>query len=76
MGDYPEAIGKGGLYLKESKKGLKYMDGKMTFSYNGHEVTVKIAVFKNTNKEPGSSYPDYNVLVKDSYPAKPNESSS
>jgi len=71
MADYPKAIGKGGLWLNESKSGVKYMAGEMTFSYNGHEVTAKFAVFKNTKKE--GKQPDYSVIVNDSYPAKARE---
>lgn len=71
---YKEAIGKGGLWLNESKNGVKYMAGEMTFSYSGHEVTAKFAVFKNTKKE--GKQPDYSVIVNDSYPAKAREPKS
>ena len=76
MGKFPEPVGRGGLWLKEAKSGVKYMDGEMMFSYNGHEVSCKIAVFKNTKKEPGSKYPDYNLIVNDAAPAKAREPKS
>ena len=71
MAKYDEPVGKGGLWLNESKSGIKYMAGEITFSHSGHEVTCKIAVFKNTKKE--GRQPDYNVIVNDAFPAKAKE---
>lgn len=47
----------GGLWLKESQKGTKFMSGTMTF--NGEKVEV--VVFKNSHKQPGERTPDYRV---------------
>lgn len=47
----------GGLWLKESQKGTKFMSGTMTF--NGEKVEV--VVFKNSHKQPGEKTPDYRV---------------
>lgn len=71
MPDYNDPVGKGGLWLNESKSGTKYMAGEITFQYNLHEVTCKIAIFKNNKKE--GKQPDYNVIVNDSFPAKVRE---
>ena len=71
MPKYDDPVGKGGLWLAESKSGNKYMFGEITFQYNGHSVTCKLAVFKNTRKE--GKQPDYNIFVNDSFPAKAKE---
>jgi len=71
MPNYSESVGRGGLWLNTSKSGIKYMSGEITFTYNGHSVTCKLAVFKNTKKE--GKQPDYSVIVNDSLPAKAKE---
>lgn len=71
MPKYDDPVGKGGLWLAESKSGNKYMFGEITFQYNGHSVTCKMAIFKNTRKE--GKQPDYNVFVNDAFPAKEKE---
>ena len=72
MPNYDDPVGKGGLWLNESKAGVKYMSGEITFQYNGHSVTCKLAVFKNTRKE--GKQPEYTVVVNDAFPAKAKES--
>ncbi len=47
----------GGLWLKTSNSGKKYMSGK--FTINGE--TVEVVVFKNERKQPGERTPDYRV---------------
>ena len=71
MADYSEPIGRGGAWINESQKGVKYLRGEITFQYNGHQVTAKISIFKNNKKE--GKRPDYNILVSDAFPAKPRE---
>lgn len=46
----------GAVWLKESKKGTKYMSGKLEI---GGE-TIYIAIFKNNKKK--ESHPDYRIL--------------
>ena len=70
MSDYTDPIGQGGLWLKEGKKG-KFFSGEMTFSYNGHEVTAKVLIFRNERKT--GQQPDYVVKVIDAFPAKPKD---
>lgn len=49
----------GGLWLKESAAGKKYMSGKLTL--NGS--AVEVVVFKNEHKQQGERTPDYRVYV-------------
>jgi len=67
MANYNDPIGKGGLWIKEGKKG-KFFSGEITFQYNGHSVTLKMLGFKNEQKE--GQRPDYNLLAIDAFPAK------
>lgn len=62
----------GGIWLNESKAGVKYMKGKVS-PYDKDEVSIEISqalttlkgfdilIFKNTNKEEGSNAPDYRL---------------
>lgn len=47
----------GGLWLKTSNAGKKYMSGR--FNIDGQ--TVEVVVFKNERKQPGEKTPDYRV---------------
>jgi uncharacterized protein (DUF736 family) len=47
----------GGLWLKESQKGDKFMSGKLTIDGQ----PVEVVVFKNKHKQPGERSPDYRV---------------
>ncbi len=67
MGNYDTPIGKGGMWIKEGKKG-KFISGECTFQYNGHSVTTKFLSFKNEKKT--GNQPDYNMLITDAFPAK------
>lgn len=58
MSDY-DNNGKGALWLKTAKSGIKYMSGE--FEWKGEKF--KIAVFKNTKKQK-ETHPDYNVAVE------------
>jgi hypothetical protein len=72
MSDYREPIGQGGLWLKEGKKG-KFFSGEMTFQYNGHPVTARVIIFRNTRKQEGTKQPDYSIKITDAFPAKPKD---
>ena len=67
MADYADPIGKGGIWVKDGKKG-KFFSWSCTFSYNGHEVTARGVAFRNDKKE--GQQPDYRMLVNDAAPAK------
>ena len=59
-----------GLWLKESKKGTKYMSGKVKEAIPAGSW---VNVFKNTRKQTGQdNFPDYNVIVNLPEPAGPN----
>jgi hypothetical protein len=73
MADYSEPIGRGGIWVKEGKKG-KYLSWEATFAYNGHQVTAKGVAFKNDNKQ--GNQPDYTMKVNDAMPAKSREDKS
>lgn len=47
----------GGLWLKESQAGVKFMSGKITV--DGQQIDV--VLFKNTFKKPGENTPDYRL---------------
>lgn len=66
-----EKVGSGALWIRESKTGKKYLNGNLEFSYQGHPVTVRIAVFKNGKKE--GEQPDYNIVVNSWEHTKPRE---
>lgn len=51
-----------GLWLQKGKDGTGYMSGTVG--------GVKVLVFKNTRKEPGSNQPDYNVFLASAPPPK------
>ena len=72
MTDYAEPVGQGGLWLKEGKKG-KFFSGEMTFSYNGHPITARVIIFRNTRKQEGTKQPDYSIKVTEAFPARPKE---
>ena len=69
MSDFKE-IGDGGIWIKEGRKG-KFLSWKITFLYNGHQVTANGVAFKNEKKE--GQQPDYRMKVSDAFPAKPRE---
>jgi uncharacterized protein (DUF736 family) len=54
----------GGLWLKTSQAGNKFMSGKLRL--NGE--TIEVVVFKNTYKTAGDNTPDYRV-----YRSEPRE---
>ena len=58
MADYADPIGKGGIWVKDGKKG-KFFSWSCTFSYNGHEVTARGVAFRNDKKE--GQQPDYRM---------------
>ena len=52
----------GALWVQESKKGKKYMAGKIG--------NLRIVIFKNTYKKPDSNEPDYLVYERQEKPIK------
>lgn len=49
-----------GAWVKESQKGLKYINGKIEIDGKGYWISL----FKNENKTKEKS-PDYNISVKE-----------
>lgn len=60
MSDQQQNDELGALWLKESKKGTKYMSGKIEV---GGEA-ISIVIFKNNKKK--ETHPDYRILRSDS----------
>lgn len=56
----------GGLWLKTSKVGNKFMSGSIEIQGKKHQFVV----FKNTHKN-GETHPDYVILPSTPLPAKP-----
>lgn len=52
----------GALWLKTSKKGTKFMSGKI-------DGIGDVVVFKNTSKEAGDKKPDYKILKSQPRPS-------
>lgn len=55
----------GGLWLKTSQSGKKFMSGNIEVNGTKHYF----AVFKNDNKTEGSQQPDYSILASNYKPA-------
>jgi uncharacterized protein (DUF736 family) len=51
----------GGLWLNTSQKGVKYFAGSIKVG----GVDQKIIIFKNTQKQEGEKYPDYNIYEQE-----------
>ena len=51
----------GGLWVNESKAGVKYLNGALKIN----DVDHKIVIFKNTYKKDGDRTPDWNIFLKE-----------
>jgi len=56
----------GGLWLKTSKSGNKFMSGSIEIEGKKHQFVV----FKNKHKEEGSNHPDYVIFPSNPIPAE------
>ena len=57
----------GGLWLKTGKDGRKFFSGEVELEGRGGP-RVRLFVFKNEEKEPGSKQPDYRIMRGDDEP--------
>ena len=57
----------GGLWLKDGKDGKKFMSGEVELEGRGGPK-IRLFVFKNEDKEPGSKQPDYRIMRGDDEP--------
>lgn len=48
----------GGIWIKESKKGVKYLSGSIEINGVKHKFTA----FRNTYKKPDNNQPDYQLF--------------
>lgn len=56
----------GGLWLKTSKAGNKFMSGSIEIQGKKHQFVV----FKNKHKEEGSNHPDYVIFPSNPVPSE------
>lgn len=72
MADFKEPVGQGGIWIKESKNGKKFLSWSIEFAGpGGPPLKVQGVAFKNEKKE--GNQPSYKILVNSCDPAPAKE---